>query len=105
VSRNPILEGVINTYCTDVVGRNGPTLQVQSDDPAYNAALEQVWKDWFCEPDVRRIQGGVDILRSCVRGLWINGEFLLQKVTPRPRRRRRRPARSPAAQGIHPRRL
>jgi lambda family phage portal protein len=106
VSRNPTLEGVINTFCTDVVGRNGPTLQVQSDDPAYNAALEQVWKDWFCEPDLRRIQGGVDILRSCVRGLWINGEFLLQKVTATAAATAAAP--SPIAmrlKSIHPRRL
>lgn len=90
VSRNPTLEGVISTYCTDVVGRDGPKLQVICEDEADQAwadALEDVWCDWFAEPDVRGIQGGADMLRLGVRQLWTSGEFLLQKVSRRAVRR------------------
>jgi lambda family phage portal protein len=103
VANNPILEGAIATYSNDVAGRNGPRLQVQSDDPAYNAALEAVWKAWFCEPDVAGKLGGVEYLRLWVRRLWDAGEFLAQKVTAR-RTTPEQPI-SLRLKGIHPRRL
>lgn len=81
LANNPTLEGVVNTYCDDVAGAAGPTLQVQCADDDYADALEAVWCDWFREPDATGRLGGVDLLSLWARGLWVNGEFLTQKVT------------------------
>lgn len=83
VASNPTLEGVLNTYGDDVAGTDGPKLQVNSGDDEFDKAAEAVWKMWFEEPDVGRRLGGVDILKLWCRGLWINGEFLAQRVTSR----------------------
>jgi lambda family phage portal protein len=79
-SQNPDVNGVIETHINDVVGENGPSLQVQSDNEAYNAALEEVWGDWWRMPDVNGQLSGVDLLRVDCRLLWTNGEWLNQII-------------------------
>jgi len=80
-ANNPIVEGVITTHAAHLVGPHGPTLQVQSDDEAYNNALEALWRDWFKKPDVTGRLSGADLLRGWVRSLWLAGEWLAQLVT------------------------
>lgn len=73
---NPILQGVVRTFADDVVGQDGPTLQVQSDDDAYNEAVEQLWRDWFAAPTPRPNRSGTAILKLWCMNLWKCGEFL-----------------------------
>lgn len=80
-SNNPLVEGVVNTHCNDVVGAEGPTLQVQSDSDGFNEAAESVWRDWWQNPDVNGQLSGPEMLKLWVRGLWVNGEYLAQIVT------------------------
>jgi len=80
---NPFVEGVIDTHCTDLIGPDGPTLQVQSDSDDYNRALEQVWRDWFRRPDINGVLSGAEIMRLWIRMLWTAGEYLTQIVTDR----------------------
>lgn len=98
---NPLVDGVITTHAEDVVGRNGPSLQVQSDSPAYNEAAEQLWREWFRRPTTRGKVSGAALLKLWIRNLWICGEYLAQQVTdvsaPGPVKMRINP--------IHPRRL
>jgi capsid protein len=42
---NPTVFGMLATHADAIVGPDGPTLQVQSDDARYNDALEQAWQD------------------------------------------------------------
>ncbi len=84
---NGIVDGVINTHAEDIVGADGPTLQVLSDSPAYNTALEQLWPDWFSAPCPNRRVSGAALLKLWIRGLWTNGEFLAQHMTGRDDRR------------------
>lgn len=100
-ANNPMVAGVINTHAVDVVGRIGPTLQVHSDNEAYNDALEAAWKTWFHAPTTNPRITGPELLRLWVRGLWINGEFLAQQVT----KRRDGQAVTLRLKTIHPRRL
>lgn len=102
IDRNPILAGVINTHMLDVVGPDGPTLQVQSDNDPYNTELEQIWSDWAQNPDFLRQLSLVDILQLFMRQLWSCGEFIEQIVYDPDV-----PAReiSLRLHGIHPRRL
>ena len=98
---NPLVDGVITTHAEDIVGRGGPSLQVQSDRPAYNEAAEQLWREWFRRPTTRGKVSGASMLKLWVRNLWICGEYLAQQVTqyvaPGPVKMRINP--------IHPRRL
>ncbi len=99
--QNGTVLGVINTHADDIVGPDGPTLQVISDDDTYNDALEQVWREWFAAPTHRPNISGAAWLKLRIRSLWKNGEFLDQIIT------------DPNADGpiamrirpIHPRRL
>lgn len=99
--QNGIVAGMQETHADDIVGPEGPTLQVESNDDAYNTAAETVWKDWFAAPTVRRNVSGPALLKLWIRNLWRCGEFLSRLTT------------DPAAEGpvrlrlwpAHPRRL
>lgn len=97
--RNPFVEGMIETYVSSVVGVDGPALQVQSDDTAFNEWSEQTWWKWWESPDANAMLAGVDMLRQAVRSLWVCGEFVWsitgdESVSPQMR-----------ILDIHPRRL
>jgi lambda family phage portal protein len=79
--QNGMVSGVINTYADDVVGQDGPVLQVQSENDAYNRALEKVWRDWFRAPTFRRNVSGAALLKLWVRNLWKCGEYMAQIAT------------------------
>jgi lambda family phage portal protein len=79
--QNGMLKGMLNTHADDIVGPNGPTLQVISEDPDYNAALEALWTEWFKAPTPRPNVSGASLLKLWVRSLWKCGEFLGQIVT------------------------
>lgn len=74
--QNPTLAGMLGTLADDVVGPDGPQLQVQSDDEKYDEALEQLWRDWFAAPTFRPDLSGVMLLKLWVRNLPRCGEFL-----------------------------
>lgn len=98
---NSTMQGIVNTLVDDVVGPDGPTLQVLSDDPAYNDALERQWRDWFSAPTFKPNLSGTALLKLWVRNLPRCGEFLAWIDTD-PR------AEGPVAmrvRPIHPRRL
>ncbi|HBF33128.1 TPA: hypothetical protein DDW35_01065 [Candidatus Sumerlaeota bacterium] len=101
IANNPILEGIVRTHQIDVVGANGPTLQVQSENTTYNEARERVWRNWWKTPDAQERRSGVDILRQWIYMLWACGESLEQLVTVKD-------AKGPVKLrllAIHPRRL
>ncbi|MFA7254134.1 MAG: phage portal protein [Patescibacteria group bacterium] len=99
--QNGTVLGVINTHADDVAGPDGPTLQVLSDDEAYNSALESLWVEWFKAPTYKPNISGAQWLKLCIRSLWKNGEYIARLIT------------DPSAEGpvtlrlkpIHPRRL
>lgn len=78
---NPIVLGMIATHADDIVGPDGPVLQVQSDDDAYNQALERVWSDWFYAPTHLRNLSGAALLKLWLKGLWKQGAILAQIFT------------------------
>ena len=80
-ANNTRVEGVITPHAAHSVGPRGPTLQVQSDDEAYNTALEGLWRDWWQKPDATGQLSGAELLRCWVRSLWLSGEYLAQIVT------------------------
>ena len=79
--QNGTVLGVINTHADDIVGPDGPTLQVLSDDDAYNTALEQAWREWFSAPTPKPNVSGAAWLKLRVKSFWKCGEFLDQIVT------------------------
>ena len=79
--QNGIVLGMQNSHADDIVGQDGPTLQVLSDDKTYNDALEAVWRDWFAAPTQRTNVSGATLLKLWVRNLWRCGEFLARIAT------------------------
>lgn len=79
--QNPDIAGMFQTFSDDVVGADGPTLEIQSDNPAYNEAAEQAWRDWFKAPTFRPNISGAMLLRLWVDDLVRCGEFLAQITT------------------------
>lgn len=80
-ANNGFVEGVISTWCTDVVGAEGPILQVLSQDVAYVKAFESAWEEWWAMPDVRNMASGVDLLHLWERQRWTHGEVLVMFTT------------------------
>jgi len=79
--QNGDLTGIVGTLCDDVVGQDGPTLEVQSDNDVYNEAAEEVWRQWFAAPTFRPNWSGATVLRMWVGNLPRCGEFLAQIST------------------------
>jgi capsid protein len=80
-ANNPLVEGVINTHAIDVVGKDGPRLQVQSDDTQYNEQVERWWDVIFEDPSPTQTIHGAELLRLWVMQLWKSGEYLNEEVT------------------------
>lgn len=78
---NGILKGMIATHAEDIVGQDGPMLQVLSDDDRYNEALEELWRQWFYCPTHLPNISGASMLKLWVRALWKQGSFLAQIIT------------------------
>ncbi len=79
--QNGTIAGMVNTLADDVVGPDGPTLEVQSESEAYNEAAEAVWREWFRAPTFRPNFSGAALLRLWVKNLPRCGEFLAQIAT------------------------
>lgn len=100
-ANNPIFEGIVNTFKNDVVGPGGPTLQINSDDPEFNAEVERQWRAIFARPNpARRTSGGVEVMKQWVHMLMTAGSYLNTFIEPR-----RDNAVSFGWKTMHPRRL
>jgi capsid protein len=73
---NPLFEGVVNTFKDDVVGPEGPTLQVSSDSNAFNDAVEAAFKAVMADPDPSHRYGGVESMKTWVHGLLLAGSYV-----------------------------
>lgn len=83
VANDPILEGVLSTFADDVVGPEGPRVQVQSDNEQYNKAVEEAIQEYHERPDPTREMSMADVLRVDVRSLGTAGEFIHQFTNTR----------------------
>lgn len=70
---SPFFRGVARTFGMHVVGPNGPTLQIQSDDNEFNDTIERAWRQVFRLPDPVGGVTGVDSLRLTVNHLMLGG--------------------------------
>jgi len=80
---NGYAEGMVETYVTDVVGPDGPAVQIESDDDKWNAEAEAFLRDYFTYCDHSGIDHFADLLRLAVRQRWECGESFAQRVTAR----------------------
>jgi capsid protein len=102
-SNNPIVEGVIKTHCVDVVGREGPRLQVQSDNNRFNELVERAWRIIYETPNPERsVLGGPELMKLWISNLWTCGEYLNQEIEAE---RPEFPEINFGIHNIHPRRL
>lgn len=81
--QNGMVTGVIKTHTDDVVGPDGPTLQVHCDpvNNAYSDALEGTWRNWFAAPTLRGNLSGTALLKLWIRKFWDCGEILSRIYT------------------------
>jgi len=87
------VQGVVNTHAADIVGEQGPTPQVESDSEEWNRWAEDVWLEWWnpawptldTRPDAAGLLCGPDLLTLWMKGLWKNGEILLQLISKQDR--------------------
>jgi lambda family phage portal protein len=78
---NGYAEGMVETYATDVVGPDGPAVQIESDDEKWNEEAEAFLRDYFTYCDHSGIDHFADLLRLAVRQRWECGESFAQRVT------------------------
>jgi len=83
-ANNPNFEGVVNQFKRDVVGPDGPMLQVVSDDQAFNDDIERQWKGIFAHPNPGRPStGGVESMKQWVHLLLTAGSYLNIFIEPK----------------------
>lgn len=83
IANNPMVEGVVATHSSDVAGRNGPRLQVFSENDEYNEAIESAVAEFLRMPDVSGQITGPEMIRLWIRQLWSHGSFVNQWVSTR----------------------
>ena len=102
---NPHVKGVIGTFTTHMVGKEGPILQVRSENKKYNAALEAIWKRVWLDIDISGKSPGPEKLKQWIFALFTGGEFLEQIVSGDRRKALRDKTPSMRLYGISARRL
>lgn len=78
--RNPTVEGVIKSHACDVVGDEGPGLQMMSDDDAWNREAEAVWNEVACQIDGSGKLSLGEWLRQDMYQSWVTGDMICQVV-------------------------
>lgn len=78
--RNPTVEGVIKSHACDVVGDEGPTLQMQTDEDAWNREAEAVWSEVSGQIDGSGQLSIGEWLRQDMYQSWVTGDMLGQIV-------------------------
>jgi capsid protein len=73
---SPLFEGVCNTFTQDVVGPEGPTLQMVSTDKEFNERIEDAWRAVFTMPDPAGRLSGVENVKMWVRQLLLAGSYV-----------------------------
>lgn len=76
-ANNPFYHGIVSTYAMHVVGRNGPTLQVRSDNERFNEAVERRWRQVWKMPDPAGRLSGPDGLSVLVKQVLVAGSSLV----------------------------
>lgn len=80
VRNSSLLEGVIKTYESFLLGKAGPILRVNSENADWNAAAERVWRAWWSRCDFDGLSHGADKFALWVVQCWKYGEFFEQLV-------------------------
>lgn len=75
-ANNPLVSGAIETIANDLVGRNGPRLQVTSDSPEFNERVEEAWRNVWSMPDPNGQLSGPECMRLWIRTLCTSGSFV-----------------------------
>lgn len=81
--RNPTVEGVIKSHACDVVGDEGPGLQMMTDDDAWNREAEAVWNEIAGQIDGSGQLSLGEWLRQDMYQSWISGDMICQIVDDR----------------------
>ncbi|MGB7325946.1 MAG: phage portal protein [Rubripirellula sp.] len=81
---NPNVEGVVGTHAVDLVGPDGPQLEVRSDNDAYNDRQESLWREWSELCDYNCEMGLPEIMGLWTRQIWTHGALLGQDATADP---------------------
>lgn len=80
IRNNSLVEGVVNTHKADVIGPDGPSLDVQSDNEAYNREAEDFWREWAADCDYNRQLSFSDFLRQDIELAWSSGDSITQTL-------------------------
>lgn len=78
--RNPTVEGVIKSHAADIVGDEGPELQLQTDDEQFNADAEGIWDEVAQAIDGSGKLSLGEWLRQDMYQSWVSGNMLCQIV-------------------------
>lgn len=81
IANNPLIEGLVSTYTLSVIGSEGPTLQINTDDEEYNKRRERIWTDWAANAGSNQQLALVDLMRLWIRSFFGRGEFLNQMIS------------------------
>lgn len=88
IQNNGWVEGVMESMVTDIVGKNGPVLQISAPKGS-QAELqrarqaEKIWNEWWANPDISGTNSGVDLLGVGIRSWFRSGEFFWHIVSSR----------------------
>lgn len=94
LANDPMLEGVVDTYVGQVVGKCGPMIDVTCEPHAgyepgdeelkqwdrWSSALEGIVQEWFDDCDIAGELPFADLMSTAVRHLFPDGEFFVQLV-------------------------
>lgn len=80
IRRNPTVEGVVKSHACDVVGDEGPGLQMMTDDDSWNREAEAIWNEIAGQIDGSGQLSVGEWLRQDMYQSWTTGDMICQIV-------------------------
>lgn len=78
---NSNVEGVVTTHAIDIVGPEGPTIEIVCNDDRFSQRLERRWEQFTELLDYNGEMCLPELLQLAIRGQWTEGAYLCQAVT------------------------
>lgn len=76
---NPVIDGAIETQCTNHIGATGPALQILTIDPTWNETAEAIFAAWAGQCEHQERMSLVDLLEGWIAQYEIYGAIFAQE--------------------------
>lgn len=80
---NPLYKSILERSLDAILGRNGFSMQMRTEDPKLNAQVEELWRRWAEAPEVRGLFAWNECERLALRAILNTGDIGVARTNVR----------------------